>query len=366
VKPSFRVRMENVDMVDILKNIKDLVKLLESLSKDKDILIITHRRADLDAYISTYILRRILKSYLGFNKINCLIPNGFSTRITHIADILKLDFSAKPSSISLDKEYLLFALDIGGEAVVKEVMDIISDIDIETKILIDHHIHKDIFLRNFTHLFLDNTKYSSTIEILLDLGLSLDESFLDKISYDEASVIIASILVETRFILHAKPKAINYIYQLSSRYPESISNAFNLLHIETDRSERIALLKGLQRITLYEADGYLIVLSRLSAYQSTLASKLLTLGADIAVVYGEENGVLRVSVRLSNRALDKLKLNAVSNIVNPLIERLGGDGGGHPGAAMYMVKDVDIELSETIISILTDYLKKQGLFIKNL
>jgi nanoRNase/pAp phosphatase (c-di-AMP/oligoRNAs hydrolase) len=330
------------------------------------VLIVTHRRADLDAYSSTYLLETVLKEILGFHKIDVLIPNGLSTRITSAAEILKIKYVESHKELELDEDHVIIALDIGGESVVKDVMDILSNPTVNTKVLLDHHIHKESFLSNFTHVYIDSEVYSSTVEILLDLGLELNPSFLEMVEDEALPVIMASILVETRFILHAKPKSLHHLHMLSESSPQSISKAFGILQTEMDRSERIALLKGLQRIELYEADGYLIVLSHISAYQSTLASKLITLGADISVVYGVENDTFKMSVRLSNKAIDELGLNAVSDVVEPIIDKYGGNGGGHKGAAMYMARNVDKEVSEEIMRILEDVLGKRGLKVKKL
>ena len=91
---------------------------------------------------------------------------------------------------------------------------------------------------------------------------------------------------------------------------------------------RLARLKAASRISISRACGDLIVVStHVGSYEAEVARSLLSLGADVAIV---AKGT-RASIRVSKFALERGV--SASDLAAYLAGRLGGEGGGHRGAA---------------------------------
>ena len=103
------------------------------------------------------------------------------------------------------------------------------------------------------------------------------------------------------------------------------------------KDERIAFLKAAQRSKITEIGETIIISSNISFYQSQAASKLLDFGADIALVCGEEEkyGTTVLSCRADSVFKTKNKFNLVKDLLQPLQKSIGGEMGGHSGAAQW-------------------------------
>ncbi len=118
--------------------------------------------------------------------------------------------------------------------------------------------------------------------------------------------------------------------RLGVNYEEII----DLLRSSMDYSERIARLKAAKRHTIQIIEGWIIVISKISAFEASVARALLDLGADIALVASEQKTERKV--RISGRAKRRitretgLNLGKIFQKIGPLIN---GEGGGHQNAA---------------------------------
>ncbi len=330
-----------------MDNWEKIIRIIEDLSKSSrktSILIVTHRRADIDAYVSAYLLHKILKLKVPSVELNIYIPEGISTRVNKISKLLPIDYVENTRDVSRSYD-ISFYLDIGGVAVIPDIEYLLSISD--TNILIDHHSKNYDFIKKFNIAYVNDTLVSSTVEIILELGNAILKDFYNTFSNAEILSILSTILVESRFLHLAKPETFLRIYHLLRR-GGSISEALNLSRIDMDRSEKIALLKGMSRIEAYEANSYLIVLSELGAYHASLASKLASLGVDLAIVYGEYDDDYKVTVRLSNRLMEELHIEAPKDILASIKDELKGNIGGHRGAAVLIVKGNNIKNLEVL------------------
>jgi phosphoesterase RecJ-like protein len=96
-------------------------------------------------------------------------------------------------------------------------------------------------------------------------------------------------------------------------------------------SEQGAMLRGLQRTELTEAGPWRVLRSTAGTLEGRVASLLSGIGADAVVVTRHRHGETRLTVRASRSSvLNGLHLGT---IMEGLSESLGGEGGGHDGAA---------------------------------
>ena len=78
---------------------------------------------------------------------------------------------------------------------------------------------------------------------------------------------------------------------------------------------------------------WLVALSHVGAYQASAARALVALGAHVAIVAGQRENKLQVSLRACSDFHEKTGIHLGRDIANPLGEYLHGMGGGHAVSA---------------------------------
>ena len=122
-----------------------------------------------------------------------------------------------------------------------------------------------------------------------------------------------------------------------------------MLSLPMDPSERIARLKACQRAKLMKIDDWIIALSHVSAFQASAARALISLGADLAVVAGQVDDAVRISLRCTNEFHEKTGIHLGRDIAKPLGDYLHGMGGGHSiSAGVNGVGDVEAALKKCV------------------
>jgi nanoRNase/pAp phosphatase (c-di-AMP/oligoRNAs hydrolase) len=109
--------------------------------------------------------------------------------------------------------------------------------------------------------------------------------------------------------------------------------ALPTLSLPMDFSERVARLKASRRARLYKVKEWIIALSHVSAYQASAARALIDLGADVAVVAGQKNRDIEISLRARREFHTKSGVHLGKDVAKPLGEYIQGMGGGHSTAA---------------------------------
>jgi len=98
-----------------------------------------------------------------------------------------------------------------------------------------------------------------------------------------------------------------------------------------DISERVAQLKGGQRMRFERVGQYVVAISQGSSFESSVCKALLNLGADLAFVASQRDEEFRLSARARQDLVRKgLHLGQLLGNVG---EETDNDGGGHGGAA---------------------------------
>lgn len=344
------------------------INLFEYLDREvKDIsslYIVLHRRADLDSYISGYVIwKYIRKFHPDLIEIYFVFPDGISQNMSELLNPTLLDVPSienpKPSGDSM----VLF-VDVGGPGVLADYINLLEGDGI--KVLIDHHTISTVFTNKFDAVFV-NSDASSTIEIILDnlsrrVGV---EAVLDK---DEVDAVIMALLAETRFLQLAKWSTLRLLSMVLEKYhPDTrLSHFMSRMRKDMDISEKLAVLKGVQRIILYRSDSNILAVTNIGAFHSTVSSKLISCGADVAIVYSTDE-VCKVHIRVSDQLYEKTGVDVVKDIIIPIKEKFGGTGGGHAQIGSIELPDerCSIKLNEILLTIL-ELLKDRGLEFKRI
>lgn len=294
--------------------------------KEKRILLLTHNAVDIDALASCFSLREFLSHFHTKSDIQiCFTDISKSTfdfikkfkdkflEFNHSYD-QKADLSNFDVIIILDTNNLQ-QVDILANSAFKDL----------PLIYIDHHtFSKDLSQDPYSIII---PEYSSTSEIILEffetkqLIPSLAVKFL----------FLAGILVDSGFFKHGTNDTLIHASTLLNKdikYHEVLS----FLRRERDLSERIALIKGLQRVKLIKGKDWLIGISHVGSYEAEVASILVKNGFDIGIVLSEKKEEFRISSRANKIFCTQTGVN-LGKIIEEVSKKYHAHGGGHDGAA---------------------------------
>jgi len=194
-------------------------------------------------------------------------------------------------------------------------------------IVIDHHAtHPET--EKMARLCITDENVSSTCEIIYNFykqsGVKIEES--------EAKALFLGIAFDTRHFVLASSSTLKTIAELID-VGVNAQEALAILSLPMDFSERVARLKACKRAKLFKIGDWIIALSHVSAYQASAARAIIDLGAHVAVVAGQKNESLEISLRCTKDFYERTGIHLGRDIAKPLGEYLNGMGGGHSTAA---------------------------------
>lgn len=297
--------------------------------RSKKIVITTHDLVDVDGLISCYafknfinLLLKTLKIVICFSEIS-KNTRSFMKNITLNYPDIDFVFETKIDFLKFDVCLVLDTNNLGQIKYKKELQE--SEIPI---IYIDHHYSPDnLFNKKLSSMNLINEQYSSTTEIILELY----NAFNIEISTSLKILMIAAILTDSGFFRHGDNNTIRNVSKLLNE-EINFQDILSLLDYNSDVSEKIAKIKGLQRVQLIREGEYLIGITNVSSYGATISSLLMRVGFDISIVYSEEKKISRINARAKRIVCLRTGLH-LGKILDEIANECRGSGGGHDGAA---------------------------------
>ncbi len=300
-----------------------------SFLRNKKIVVTTHDLVDIDGLVSCYAFKNFINQFIKAKQaVIC-----FSEISKHTKSFLKkaslnypnIDFVFETKIYFLEFDVCL-VLDTNNLDQVKFKKEI-QDSEIPT-IFIDHHyLTGKKFNSNFSSMNLISEQYSSTAELILELY----KVFNIEISTSLKILVIAAILTDSGFFKHGDNNSIKNVSKLLNN-EINFQDILRLLDYNVDVSEKIAKIKGLQRVQLIREGDYLIGITNVSSYGATISSMLMRVGFDISFVLSEEKNASRINARAKRSVCLKTSLH-LGKILGEIAKELGGSGGGHDGAA---------------------------------
>jgi nanoRNase/pAp phosphatase (c-di-AMP/oligoRNAs hydrolase) len=198
----------------------------------------------------------------------------------------------------------------------------------EETIVIDHHEHNPE-IESLSHYPLVRTDRFSTCEILVglygELGLSMRP--------DTANLLLAGLLFDTRRFFYSDKETLQTAISLLDQGADHDLCVRSLI-VQPDRSERIARLTAAGRLRIHNIDDWVVVTSKVRAFEASACRGLIDMGADVAIVGGRpDKKQVRLSSRSNRRFSSSTGVSLGSDVMEPLGEIIEGKGGGHANAA---------------------------------
>ena len=302
--------------------IHEITSLIDRLNA-KRILLLCHHNADPDAVCSAFAFSQLLKRLRPKLNIEIAAAQGLSRLSKFMIKSLPVTLTNQPNIEEADVIVLLDTntvqqLDEWGERVKASKAPII---------VIDHHASHPETERLATLTVADETA-SSTCEIIHRLFKEAEA----KLTQIEAKALFLGIAFDTRHFILASSDTMKILANLTEVGVKA-EEALSLLSLPMAPSERIARLKAGKRMKLLKINSWLMAFSHVSAYQASAARALVALGAHVAIVAGQHNEKIQISMRASREFREKTGVHLGRDVAKPLGEYLHGMGGGHAVSA---------------------------------
>ncbi len=170
-------------------------------------------------------------------------------------------------------------------------------------------------------------------------------------------LLLAGLITDTGRFRHADAAALecgaNLVNGGSFEYQEFVE------HIQQDEitaSDRGAIIKALSRVKSHEVNKWNLGITHGGILEGRIASLLVQAGCEVAVVARYRDGITRLTARAPR--LSTIEGIHLGKMMEQLAQQLGGDGGGHDGAAGWTGKSDRIAAETAFINILANTRRK--------
>jgi len=300
----------------------EITKILDELDA-KLVVLLCHHNADPDAICSAYAFASLLKHSRQHLEVEIVAAQGISRLSKQLLKYLPIDVKTQPN---VEKANAIVLLDTN---TIQQLDNLAERVKTSKApiIVIDHHAaHPET--ENVAKICITNEEASSTCEIVYDFFRQMGT----KPSENEAKALFLGIAFDTRHFVLATSSTLKIVAELID-VGVNAQETLSLLSLPMDFSERVARLKASRRARLLKIGEWIVALSHVSAYQASAARAIIDLGAHVAVVAGQKNENIEISLRCAREFHEKTGIHLGKDIAKPLGEFLQGMGGGHATAA---------------------------------
>lgn len=294
------------------------------------VVVLGHHNADPDAIGAAAGIKELIERLFPSSLVICVMPADISALSERIIKILELEIREE----YYDSFDTLLVVDTGSLNQLGDWEEKVRGSGFNL-LVIDHHKRNPEYDK-LSDFYLIDDEAGSTSELVHRLFKEYELTP----SINSGKALLAGITFDSKFFSIGSSQT----YQAVSELLEitgDISSIRELFNSNYLLPEKIARIKAAQRTEIHQLSGWIIAFSRLSSYQSSGARALISLGADMAVVTGENKGDLRSSLRSTQRFYEKTSIH-LGELLSEASDSLDGQGSGHPTAAGFNGK-VDVE-----------------------
>ena len=215
------------------------------------------------------------------------------------------------------------------------------------KCIIDHHSAGESFKIKQSDLEI-NWNTCSTAEII---QLWAETYAPNRIDNQSRMLLLAGIITDTGRFRHANAGALSSAGRLADEANIDFSEFIeDMESVELNNSQRVAIAKALTRVETLDAGRWFLSYTKAGTNEGIVARTLISAGADIALVCRRIKGETRLTAR-ANRSATRDGVH-LGQLMQNMVERSGGEGGGHAGAAGWTGKIDQIDATSGFISLL--------------
>ena len=298
--------------------IQDITALLDKIDA-RLVVLLCHHNADPDAIGAAFAFSSLLERLRPRLQTEIAAAQGPSRLSKHLLTSLPIKLTPNPPIEEADAIVLL------DTNTIQQLDDWAKRVEASDApiIVIDHHASHPETERLATLTVADENA-SSTCEIIYKFFMDMNVRF----SEAEAKSLFLGIAFDTRHFILANSVTLKIAADLIDAGVNA-REALGLLSLPMEESERIARLKASKRVKLLKVGDWIIAFSHVGSYQASAARALISLGAHVAIVVGQRDEKLRISMRASREFYQATGVHLGRDLAKPLGEYFGGMGGGH-------------------------------------
>jgi nanoRNase/pAp phosphatase (c-di-AMP/oligoRNAs hydrolase) len=298
-------------------------------------LVLVHGNADPDAMGCAYAI------YRSFPEVTVVTPGGMDRISKLVVDKLAFKVLEQANFEDFDTVVVLDTSSPDQLAPMNALP--------QRCVIIDHHARSDRWEGH--QYYCDDTKRSCA-EIVYRMLRSADL----KLERETCLALLAGMLTDSGHFKYANPALLTTFAEILQTQGIDIDEVYTLTDAEPDLSERIAQLKGAQRLRFERLGNHLVVCSYGSAFESSVCKGLIAIGGDVAFVGSQRGEQFRISARARQEVV-RLGLH-LGKLLEDVGTETASDGGGHGGAAgLVGIGDVEAILNICMARTL-DFLRK--------
>jgi len=299
------------------------LRILLRKVKPKHAVVFCHHNADPDAVFSANLLVKLVRKLKPGIRCEIVAVEGLSSLSKLLIEKAPVKLAEAPK---LEKANLLFLVDT---STVEQLGEWKTKVKSSGKplIVVDHHTVHPETLR-LASLLLVDPEASSACEVVYRLCKRAGV----RISRREALGLMFGIIHETRGLRYASAETFKALAELAGLGVKP-AEAFRAMSEPLSRSERIARIKAAGRAEIHELGEWLAAVSHVGSYQASAARALLALGFDLAIVGGEAEGEIRVSLRSVPQFCEETGVHLGRDVAMKVGSLFEGMGGGHASSA---------------------------------
>ena len=261
-----------------------------------------HSIADVDALAGALVVRDVLKK------------RGIRASV-HLVDTANRQARSVMEALRIPLPSVLPATDVDNIILVDvSNPDLLAGLQLEGKrvVAIDHHFHSH-HVGGYVHV---ERGAASTCEAIFLLAKEMNVQLNPK----QSALLLAGILSDTAFFAGANAATFPIVAELLKTAVYAKTAAF--VREEPDLSQKIAVLKAMQRAEFEKAGNGIVAWSNAGSFELGAALALTDAGADFAFVANPKEG------RISGAKRASAKGN-IGKIMEKAGRSFAGSGGGH-------------------------------------
>ena len=279
--------------------------------KEGNKVIMVHGNADMDAVGSAYALARTFG--------NCVIyaPEGIDRVSKMVAEKLSIDILEECDISCFDK---VVVVDTSSP---EQLAPTVTEVP-ESAIVIDHHMPTGRW--DNMRFLCDDTMVACTqivLRVIRASGASVDK--------DTGLSLIGGMITDSGHFQFADRTLLRDFADVMEEAGIDMDEAFALTRSEMSMSERIAMMKCVERSRFDRVGDMIVAVSYGGSFEASGCRALLQAGADVVFVASQRDDTFRISARATQ---DMVRKGVhLGDMLQSIGTEVTADGGGHGGAA---------------------------------
>ncbi len=272
--------------------------------KKKNVCLVIHQHADLDALGSAMALQSyLMRTYNISSKIYAKSLNSLSKKYVTMHDF------------KLEKARDKLNCDVAVIIDTASLNQLGFELSSKTMVVFDHHINNEI-LSPYKYI----KPYSSTARVIYE--------YIKEVNAYEAQHLLAGLLYDTSFLRYADIEDLDVVKQLLLISKTTLNDYWFIREqaIAIEKEAKKFMVQAIENSFVFSWFDKKIIVSKVGSYESKVASMFLQLGFDASLIFSLKKKESRLSCRFNDKSFEE---KDIRELIRKISEVLNMRCGGH-------------------------------------